>query len=398
MSIYFFYPSRIVGGAELLFTRVANALANNATGGVQSNCNNIGYIDFIDGSMQTCLDSKISRLDSTKKLYLAPDSIIILPPASLFNLPQINCTNLKFLFWNLHPTEHEWARYSFGGVGAEFIKYFYLKIDSKNALACMDWQTESSLREFLQPNAINPAIIPVMLENCEFKIKHKLLNENELNIAWVGRLSSEKTYGLINLMDNLAQINLEQKIILHIIGEGNCAHWIPKHYNFEVRYLGTISPLKLDSYLSENIDLGFAMGTSMLEFEKLGIPCGMIYISYEKVDYNSFLWSFELPKFMLGCFYGFDNIGLNAPNLAEFIGAFLNNMEGLSKRARGHFEIFCLDKNLSTFLSIANKSIYDLSDYKNDLSALPAARKAYKKAQRKAKLKRKLKRLLPFLK
>lgn len=206
-----------------------------------------------------------------------------------------------------------------------------------NALICMDEATKITTEEFSSSKVEQKHIVPVVLEDypCSFT-KETLVDKECIHIAWVGRLSRDKIYALINLMDNLEKLDLAKKIKLHIIGEGDSKHLI-REYPYEVIYLGTLSPKDLPLYLQKNCDICFAMGTSMLEAEKCGVPAAMVFYMTENSSSDCFLWTFKLRNYVLG--YEM-NLGLELMSLEQILNDFLANMSHRSKEARAHFESF----------------------------------------------------------
>ena len=199
--------------------------------------------------------------------------------------------------------------------------------------------------------------MPVVLEDypCS-SIKESLIDEECIHIAWIGRLSRDKIYALINLMNHLEKIKIIKKF--HIIGEGNCKHLL-REYRFETIYLGTISPKDLPSYLQTHIDIVFAMGTSMLEAEKCGIPAVYTFYSWEEYSRDCFVWAFKLKNYCLG--YKWEDRLVSDEklmSLEQILNDFLVNMPHCSKEAREHFESFLIHKHIDRFLACVDETSY----------------------------------------
>lgn len=351
-NIYIFYPTQVIGGAELLFVRVLNFISQHYPE------IRVGYINFTDSPINELLDQNVERVTADKSITLPENSIIISHPARYYQIPQIKTKNLFFLFWVLHIEELNSMKDLIKISQKNTIKKIKLMI-SNNALIVMDEATKIITKQFCSYNIDKKHIVPVMLEDypCSF-IKESLINEKYIHIAWIGRLSGDKIYALINLMDNLKKLKIDKKIKIHIIGEGDFKHLI-REYQFETIYLGTLQPKDLSLYLQTNIDICFAMGTSMLEAEKCGIPAVMVFYTTKNSSSDCFFWTFKLKNYVLGCKM---NMGLipyeESTSLEQILNDFLTNISHYSKEARKHFESFLIHKHIDKFLRCVNETSY----------------------------------------
>ena len=137
---------------------------------------------------------------------------------------------------------------------------------------------------------------------------------------------------------------------------------------------GSMQSRELTSFLQENVDLVFAMGTSMLEAEKLGIPSVLLFYSEKTSKDNCFLWSFKLRHYCLGIENRKDYEG-NIDTLEDIIKYFVINIQLCSIRARKHFERFIINRQINKFIACINNAEYSNEMLKlfyneNRLSAL----------------------------
>ncbi|TLD82018.1 hypothetical protein LS68_003145 [Helicobacter sp. MIT 05-5293] len=367
-NIYFYYPSNVWGGAEMLFVRILNYLAQHYKDF------DVGYINFEESFLNKILDSKCKRIVASDTITLPANSTIIAPPFCLYKMPKIKSKNIFFLFWILHIEEFECSIYTkemiYGKTQRarkEVSQNWQIMIDS-DALIAMDEATKIACKNSCSYDLDDKHIIPVMLEDYPSPpLKQKLINEEYINIGWVGRLSSDKIYALINLMDNLEKIHIDKKIKLHIIGEGDSKHLLKSYKNFETIMLGTIENKKLNPYIENNLDLVFAMGTSMLEAEKSAIPAVMVFYTLKDSTQNSFLWTFKLKNYILG--YE-EKMGLISDDekmtLGQILNDFLTNIPLHSKQAREHFESFLINRHISSFLDCTNTTTYSIKTYRKE--------------------------------
>lgn len=364
-NIYFYYKNNIVGGAEFLFIRTANFLS-------QSRNIKVGYIfKTMEKSCLELLNNNVEKIivPDSNCIVLPENSTIITNPTLLYRMPQIKSKNTFLLFWILHPDDFYRICFWLANpiVRRDTINRAKTMIDL-NALIAMDEATRIAFKNFSSYDLDDKHIIPVMLEDYPSPpLKQKLINEQCLNIGWIGRLSDDKIYALINLMDNLEKINIHKKVKLHIIGKGDSEHLLKKYDNFEVIMLGTIKNQDLSSYIENNLDLVFAMGTSMLEAEKCAIPAVMVFYILKESAENRFLWTFKLKNYTLGYSPEFKLVPENEiMTLEQIINDFLANIPQRSKQAREHFESFLMEKHINKLLDCVNQTSYSPSTLKKE--------------------------------
>lgn len=380
-NIYVFYPTQVIGGAELLFVRLLNFISQHYPQ------IRVGYINFTESCINEFLSEGVEKIAVDKSITLPENSTIIAPPFCLYKFPKIKTKNLFFLFWVLHMEEMNDIMCYLSRTTRKNVIDKVQTMITHNALICMDEATRIATKEFCSYEVNEKIIMPVVLEDypCSFT-KESLIDEECINLAWVGRLSRDKIYALINLMDNLEKLKIEKKIKLHIIGEGDSKHLIGEYKNFEIIYLGTLSPKDLPLYLQNNVDICFAMGTSMLEAEKCGVPAVMVFFTMEKSSSDCFLWTFKLRNYVLG--YEM-NLGLipekELMSLEQILNDFLANMSHRSKEAREHFESFLIEKHIDKFLQCVNETSYSKKILSKEKSRIKAERiklKLFKKLRK----------------
>lgn len=97
-------------------------------------------------------------------------------------------------------------------------------------------------------------------------------SSGRVSIGWLGRLDSDKTYALVNLLDNLKRLPGDIPIDVHIIGDGNCRNLIRiSDYTPRIRFIFTsfLMGSVRDVYIQENIDLMVTMGIAALDCANL---------------------------------------------------------------------------------------------------------------------------------
>ena len=154
-------------------------------------------------------------------------------------------------------------------------------------------------------------------------------DDNVINIAWIGRLSDDKIYSLVYILDKIIEYKLTN-VKFTVIGQGSNKHKLNKYLSskdIEITIEENITNSFLDNYLLENIDLVFAMGTSALESAKLGIPTILVDPFNKKVWFNyKFKWLHESKNYDLGSFIT-DNPNENKMNVSDII-QLISNKQG----------------------------------------------------------------------
>lgn len=97
-----------------------------------------------------------------------------------------------------------------------------------------------------------------------------------LSIGWLGRLAEDKSYTICAMLDLCSCYAKAHSLVIdfHIIGDGPAHARLQKLEMPGLRlfFPGVLKEKKLADYVSKNLKVGFAMGTSLLEFAIMGIP------------------------------------------------------------------------------------------------------------------------------
>ena len=135
-----------------------------------------------------------------------------------------------------------------------------------------------SAAKFYDFNCDNVEYMQIMVPDADFLPEYRpqdLNNKNTVKIAWLGRLDGDK-YNCVEMMfKELYDYNKCNRIEIYIIGGGNKIEKLKAlavQLNLNVHFLGVMFGAKLDDYLINQIDIGFAQGTAALDFAKKGKP------------------------------------------------------------------------------------------------------------------------------
>lgn len=288
------YPSKKIGGAQLLFARVAKELIKREY--------KIVIIDYKDGFINSYLSNQsFTFIEYSDKIILQNKTTFLVALdfwIKLRNRFDLN-NETKFIFWDLHPLNLI-ATFNFSRI--------YLPLPTnviRILITIIEPFRRKKIRKFLCCGIVNGGIKFMSIRNYyenkfffnlkfndreidflpisipESKTRNvKKVKSDMLNIAFISRFDKEKTRTFISFIRELEH-NLKRneaiskKICLHIIGEGEkevLLRNILKSSSLEYRFLGRLSGENLDEYLIENINLGIGMGTTAIEFSKIRIP------------------------------------------------------------------------------------------------------------------------------
>lgn len=315
-SITIFYPSKVIGGAQILFLRIALKLIQDFR--------SINVIDFDHGYISTELTTRnlpftFCNPNELEQIVLE-NTVVFTSANKLVEMgnfkPSFNCYLLFYFIeplnlisiyipWKIFKSRIIYRR-SF------LMKLFYngeyrklrdiLKTGMlKKGIIFMDELNYSFTKEFYDLD-IDGEFIPIPIDV-------RSSNEYHINyikpivLGTVCRLEGEKMKYLENLIVFISHNLSHFKLI--IIGDGSAMSTLKKfckNHGAEenVSFVGRINNGKhLDEFLLENINLGIAMGTSVLEFAKLKIPVlvtGPYFKCYKDVKY---LWFFNTSNYDL---------------------------------------------------------------------------------------------------
>ena len=352
--ICFYMPSKVVGGGEFLFARVAKYLSNYRD-------IEVFYVDYKDGFVRNLLkDTNIKFIDYKKRknTYKIDDDItVVVPIIYIFDIAKIKNKNVKFLFWNLHVENINWLKY-ISNLNFNQMKQLIKYLSDSNSLINQDIGPYATAKKYYSD--VQKKYIPIMLDNCDYEIRQSLLHNEELNIGYLSRLDEDKIYSLINLLENLKGYKTDKKIKVHIIGDGifkNKVNVDEYSKYFDIIFVGKIIEKDLQNYMKRNIDIHFAMGTSLLEGERIAIPSIMTFYSPDQFRNNDFVFGHELPEGLVGCGLDFKEASLNKYSLQYVLDKFVDDVENLSMESRKHFEKnFLIDNIIDNIVECCNES------------------------------------------
>ncbi|MDH0718590.1 glycosyltransferase [Acinetobacter junii] len=316
--IYLFYPSRILGGAELLILRTASLLKNSGF--------DVAIIDIENGwiSNQVKTQKKDISLKYiyNEKIKLEDDSILITTANFKFKLDDFfEESSAKVIFWVVQPyniittlpkmplkKRNKFdVLYLVNKTYMNLVENKYraviLDIINKNGIVAMDGQCNDILKEYYSLSY--QEYLPVFVEDLNLRMSIEKKNTRPIRAVWVGRIDKEfKIHILKKVIFDLKSYIQSGSVELNIIGDGEGLNelicFCKKIAVYEkIVFLGTLNREDLERHI-KYMDIGFAMGTSAIDIASFKVPTILLDFSYSKVIDYKYRWFFEAENFDLG--------------------------------------------------------------------------------------------------
>lgn len=312
-KVVFYYPSLIIGGAELLFVRCAKFLSENTN-------YDVFYVDYIKGfAREELKEEKVTFINyiDGEKVQLLKNSILIAPLSyidivnSKFKLSQNN----YFFFWSIHPMNiagkiKRRNYYFMSNNNRRKLGVLLKELSDIGVVKYMDFSNYLSASKVFSFDLNNIQYLPIPIDNNNIidknDIKKRNVLINKISFLWLSRLDSDKINTLLTFMNELEVSSKINSIVLYVVGDGtelvNLKRKSPK-YNYDIVFLGKKHGNELDSFIDSNVDIGLAMGTSALEIAKRGKPVivkGLLSKVHDAGKLNDYIFLHEEYGFSLG--------------------------------------------------------------------------------------------------
>ena len=381
--IYFFYPSKITGGAEYLMVRMANLLSEHKY--------DVGVVDIEGGWIQENInnDGIYKIIFSKNKIKLNKNDVLITTSNFMYKLDFYFCkSEAKVLFWTVQPYNivMRFPKLSVSSCFINIIGEFYLKckkpshrynldsIISRNGIVSMDGECDKILHFFYKLNYKN--FLPIFIENEKFdkKMERSLYTKN-LRLIWLGRIDLEfKIHILKKVLLDLNELRFEYHLSFDIVGDGpgldDLKYFVENNIDFKVLFLKELRGEELNKRIKEN-DIGLAMGTSALDLAANGIATILLDFSYAKVDFYKYQWIYEAKDYTLGRDISF--IDINEINEMKYLNEMIielnDNRENLSKSCFEYvLENHSSQNAVSSFITLISElelSLVNVYEYKS---------------------------------
>lgn len=298
-KVIFYFPWKEVSGGPFFLSKLANDLAEIGSYDVY-------YVEYKEGLTDDLLSKKVNKVEYNKENFIFPfneEIILITPIYWAYKIPKLNKKS-KILFINWHyccipelKSRSHWSKAT--------MNYFLKNLQRTYATAFLDYT--HCLAQNTKKIKFEENFIPITLNDKNCEVSADFVDVNNINIGILGRLSMDKIYSCLNLINNIKSYKTNKKINIHIIGDGvykevfeeECNKIIlPKNIHI-VKY-GRIVGENLKNLLVNKIDILFAMGTSVLEGAVLKLPSVIVPSNTKKFNCNKYVYLQDSVKYCLG--------------------------------------------------------------------------------------------------
>jgi glycosyltransferase involved in cell wall biosynthesis len=373
--IVFYYPSRVLGGAELLFVRVARALSERGL--------DVYVVDYLDGVQAQQLANttvKLLEVRGWQRVRIPKQAILITPLSSIRRAARrcIFPADTKVLLWSLHPMNICALFRHYDDIGrVERNKHLVLKQTQPKAFQIVQcvlrlardqgglWPMDEPNRLALEDTLdfeLPETYLPVPIEDVNLRSVRQ--PDTPPRLTWLGRVSHDKICALLRVIDDAEAFATAENIQLRldVIGEGESLGQLRDRVvslnHVQVVELGVIKGKELEHYLATVPDLVFAMGTSLLDAARVAVPSVVADPSLELIATGlPYPWLFELDRFSLGRIVTQYDPPRTGRVFADLIACVSDNVgrRDLGRECRSYFEqhhqVDTVVKNLINIMS-----------------------------------------------
>lgn len=360
-KIYFIFPYRDVGGVSVLFLRLSHAIAEN-------NDYKCVLVDYADGYMSQRANRdlvEVVNYEDDGRVKIEGDAIVLfqsMAPWSIF--PGLSISGkTRILFWNCHPLNlvatipgfrnfkslspliKTWlTRLLLLSFSAKLTKFVTHLVDH-NGLVFMDYENVKSTEVSLGITVQYPKYLPIPAIK---QAMRKVVARHEasiMHICWVGRIVDFKYFILKRLLDDLSILADHEPLLFDVTIVGNGSHLNQlKDYStgiegYNINFIEHLEESELNTFLTSEVDILCAMGTSALEGAKFGIPTILLDIAYTEVpETYVYRWLYQRDGSTLGeNLRDYNTNGCSYNSLKLLIEEYSNGESIISKRTYSYF-------------------------------------------------------------
>lgn len=282
-NIYFYCPSRKIGGEQQLYIRCSEYLSRYSNFDVY-------YVDYEDGFSACQLKGtkvKMIKYSQEESVVIKSFSCVVIALAYVDIIDNVMTydKSVNFLLWSLQPSNL---------TGKILIRNHYLVIlpflrkriknvisflCDRGVIRFMDFNNYFTVHKYLKVNLDELNYLPVPIRDSEIRVIEynniKPLSTDVLNFMWLSRIDQDKKYTLLTIMNELTLVNKTYHCCLYVAGDGDAITEVKdfaKKCSYDIVFLGRIFNDDLNRLIDEKIDIGISMGTSALEIAKRGKP------------------------------------------------------------------------------------------------------------------------------
>lgn len=300
-KIVFFFPWKEVSGGPYYLCRMADALAG--TGQYE-----VYYIDYYNSLSDDLLnDFRVRKIPyfgrpREMEIFCEEPIVMITPIYWVYVIPKLHLDS-KLVLINWHNECIPVLKKNWNPLEEDFQQFLQMAAET-DSVSCMDLSTYDRSNEF--GVQFRERYIPIVVPRRERLTGAELVSENEINIAIFGRLSLDKVYAAVDVLDHIAKLKRREQVNVHVIGSGRSAdeegilffHYYPRNINL-IRY-GTLELQRALKVIAEKADIVFAMGTSALDGASVGIPTVIVPNEVKPFSCNKYVFLHQSKGYMLG--------------------------------------------------------------------------------------------------
>lgn len=297
-KVVFFFPWKEVSGGPYYLVRLANALSMDPRYEVY-------YVDYKKALTDSMRSERVNKIIYSSKFKFPKKKPITLvtPIYWAHMIPELHPKS-KIVFFNWHycciPVLRDSWRISQDGM------HNFLELVNKNN-ACFFGDITHWLGQNTEDIKFKKIYVPIIVPEKKEIANLEVIEKDIVNIAFLGRLCTDKIFSLLDLLESLNKIHNPnfRKIKVHIIGDGDEKHRLLEknlNNNIELIFLGTVTGEKLNEYLMTKVDVLFAMGTSVLEGASLHLPSVIIPHNTEEFHCEKYVYLHDSKDYSLGWF------------------------------------------------------------------------------------------------
>ncbi len=386
----FVFPYHGVGGVPVLFLRIAERLSRMS-----------GYeayvVDYPDGAMGKAPRSPGVTLipyDDNACVSLPHDAIIVfqsMTPWSVFPALRID-RRARLFFWTCHPFN---LVPTMPGIRAavqsnpvlgrlflatllrpyrnEMVRFTRFLLD-RQALVFMDMPNLANTERYLGIRIPNPVFLPICGGDPKPRPRAAAARDwpvQGLRLCWVGRIADFKVHVLRRALTDLNRLRpaLGVPIRFTVIGSGKYAAQLRSQAagwsNLAIDFIDELPAAEIASYLQENVDVLFSMGTSALEGTSAGVSTILLDVAYGPVrEGYVYTWLHERKDYTVGDMLSPVHFLPANRSLQERLEAFMTDPTTLSENAvRYYLERYSPEAAVRAFVDYSSASACYYGDY-----------------------------------
>lgn len=384
-NIVFFAPCRITGGAEYYFVRLADYIAENHKEF------RVYYTEFPDGFGHKVIKNQcIEFLEYTEgnRTIIPNNSLICMSLNFMPNLDSMatyDRSNTIIVNWFMHiqHLSYCYTMDNYWKVTPSYRRRAGEHINALIKLGALRFLGNLALlklsRQYLFPyKPVETLPIPVSTDKYGIDFPFDREIGDKIRFCWLGRLYGEKVLNILTYMNELEEINKTHQVTLSLIGTGpeeDKLKKAAKKYSYPIEFVGEKREEDLDAFIRNNVDIGFASGTSSLEFAMRKVPViqeKLLDRVYKAGERNTYLYVGASPVIDEDSEKGFHYEGQDyfAAKLNDILENYPARCEEVFNYTMSRSPKSCAEKFISSISALEDIDIEELYKHVDALNKL----------------------------